>query len=637
MNFLTLDFESYYSKDYSLSKLTTEQYVRDERFEAIGVSVKRNDEPPVWFSGSHDQIRAWLQQWDIPSSFLLAHHTAFDGFILQHHFGLVPRFFLCTMSMAKPLHGQDIGVSLAALSERYTVGFKGKEVVAAIGKRRADFTPGELADYGRYCSNDVQLCYMLFQVLKRGFPAQELKVIDLFVRMFADPVLELDGPFLETHLAFVKARREALVGQLGAICGKADVMSNPRFAEVLRKLGVEPPMKISVFTKKPTFAFAKNDVAFKELLEHPSELVRTAVAVRLGLKTTIEETRTEALLGIAGRGTWPVYLNYYGANGTGRASGGDGVNPQNMHRGGALRKSVKAPAGHKIVAGDSSQIEARMVAYLAGQDDLVEDFRNGVDIYSSFASEVYGRQVDRKRVVMQANGDRFKPDEGPGFVGKTCILGLGYGMGAPKLQHTLKIGQGGISVDLSISHCRTAVQLYRNKYRKITKFWNAGEQALYAIWRGEEFRFGVGGLLRTSKEGIHLPNGMVIRYPGLTFLQGEGFVYAKNRREQAEWVKQNISGNWDANLLTRIYGGKVIENVVQALARIVVFDQMLEIARRLRVVLTVHDECVACVPQQHVDEALAFVTEAMEKPPGWAPSLPVACEVHVGGTYGEAK
>lgn len=635
MRLVTLDFETYYDKDYSLSKFTTEQYVRDPRFEVVLVAAKVNDLPPAYFSGTMEQTRAWLLNLGIEQAFLLCHHTAFDAFILTHHFGIKPKFYLDTMSMAKPLHGQTIGVSLDALSRHYTVGMKGDDVVNNIGKRRLDFTPAELVRYARYCMNDVQLTYMLFQILKRDIPKDEIKVIDLFVRMFVEPVLELDRPFLETHLATVRAKRAALIDRLGELGAKEDIMSNPKFAEMLRRLGVEPPTKISKTTGKPTFAFSKQDLEFKALLLHPDELVRTAVEVRLGLKSTIEETRTEAFLGISERGAWPVYLNYYGAH-TGRASGGDGVNPQNLHRGGALRKAVKAPPGHAIVAADSSQIEARMNAYLSGQDDLVEDFRGKVDIYSKFAGEVYGRPIDRKRKLLQANGQEYYPDFAEGFVGKTCILGLGFGMGPPKLQHTLRLGIGGPAIDLPIERCREIVELYRAKYRRIASFWSAGEKALYAITKGEEFTFGR-GLLKTSSAGIHLPNGMVIRYPGLTFVKGEGFVYAKNRREQAEWVRQNLSGQWDAELLTRIYGGKVIENVVQALARIVVFEQMLKIAPRYRVALTVHDEVVTCVPCELVGEAVTFVETTMSTPPVWAQTLPIACDIHSGGTYGDAK
>lgn len=630
MRLVTLDFETYYDRDYNLSKLTTEQYVRDPQFEVILVGAKVNDLPPAWFSGTHEQTRAWLQNLGIEQALLLAHHTAFDGLILNHHFGIKPKFYLDTMSMAKPFHGQTIGVSLDALSKYYTIGMKGDEVMNFLGLRRMEFSSENLERYAYYCKNDVQLTYMLFQILKKELPKDEIKIIDLFIRMFVDPHLELDGEFLAEHLAQVRQKRSDLLAKLGNLGGKDAVMSNPKFAELLRGLGVEPPTKISPRTGNPTFAFSKTDLAFKALLEHPNELVRTAVEVRLGLKSTIEETRTEALLGIAGRGPWPIYLNYYGAH-TGRASGGDGVNPQNLGRktkdkpdSGKLRAAVRAPKGCKLVASDSSQIEARVTAYLAGQHDLVEDFRKKADTYSKFAAHVYGRPI---------NKDDHPTER---FVGKTCVLGLGFGMGGKKLQHTLALGNTGPAVRLELGQCHDIVHTYRSLYSRIPWLWEQGDRALSAITRGEEFTFGR-DLLRTSGAGIHLPNGMVLRYPGLTWVPNEGFVYAKNRREQAEWVRQTLSGHWNAGLLTRIYGGKVIENVVQALARIIVFNQMLKIAQRCRVVLTVHDEVVACVPEKHVAEAVTFVTAVMSEAPAWAPTLPVACEVHSGETYGEVK
>ncbi len=630
MRLITLDFETFYDRDYSLSKLTTEAYVRDPRFEVILVGAKIDNQPPTWFSGTMQETKAWLDELNLQHAFLLAHHAHFDGFILAHHFGIKPRFYLDTLSMARPKHQSTVGGSLASLVHFYGLGEKGGELINALGKRRGDFDKDSLIRFGEYCVNDVELTLKLFNELKQDFPRGELKVIDLFVRMFTDPLVELDEDFLSGHLDEVRKSRAALADKLEQYGGKPIVMSNPKFAEFLRTLGVDPPMKISLRTGKPAYAFAKTDVGFQELLEHPHELVRTAAEVRLGLKTTIEETRTNALLGIARRGAWPIYLNYYGAH-TGRASGGDGVNPQNLgrpnpekHNSGALRRSVKAPPGHKIVAGDSSQIEARVNAYLAGQDDLVEDFRNKIDIYSKFASDIYQETVT-------------KADKAKRFVGKTCILGLGFGMGGPKLQRTLQIGNGGTPVNLALGQCHEIVHLYRQKYRRIAHLWTMGEKALYAISKGEELAFGRDGMLRTCKDGIHLPNGMMVRYPCLTFVKGEGFVYAKNRKERAEWVRQSLSGQWDANLLTRIYGGKVIENVVQALARIVVFDQMLAIAPTYRVVLTVHDEVVTCVPSEEVASAEEALRITMSTAPTWAPDLPVACEVHSGDTYGEAK
>lgn len=630
MRVVTLDFETFYSKDFSLSKITTEAYIRHKEFQVIGFGYKVNDEEPQWVTGSDDKIAMCLAALDLENSYLICHNMAFDGAILAWRYGLVPKYYIDTLSMARPITGQTVGGSLDKLVKKFALGEKGKEVIAAMGKRREDFTPADLAQYGEYCKNDVQLTWNLYHVLRQWNPPKEMYVQDLMLRMFTDPVLELDKDTLEQHLHNVQSKKAKLMDRIDNSIGRDALMSNPKFAEVLTKLGVTPPTKISLRTQKETYAFGKTDQDFKALLEHPNPAVQAVVAARLGIKSTLEETRTESFLGIAERGPLPILLNYWGAH-TGRASGGDKMNLQNLPRGGALRKSIRAPKGHKLVAVDSSQIEARVVAWLAGQADLVEDFRNGVDIYSKFASMVYGRPVDRKRKELDANGKEFNPDKVEGFVGKTCILGLGYGMGWEKFKGTLKIGAGGMSVDFDAEQAQNTVNIYRSKYAHIAQSWRTATSALARMTTGFETEFGVGIHLRCTPEGIHLPNHTMIRYPNLRFDPAE---------------KQYLyDGRYGP---VKIYGGKIVENVVQALAKIVVFDQMAKIDQHMRkldgangerykVVLTVHDEVVAVVPEHYSKTALDFMVKTMSTAPTWAPDLPVACEGDVGDSYGDAK
>lgn len=405
---ITIDFETYYDKEFSLSKITTEEYIRSEQFEVIGVAAKVDDQQTQWCTGSKEQIAKFLHGLDLPSHDVLAHHMAFDGAILAWQFGIRPKYYLDTLSMARPLTGLTVGGSLAALAKKFELGAKGTEVVNALGKRREDFSPQEIFAYGTYCMNDVNLTYELFKILKPHSTTKELYIIDLMLRMYIDPVLELDKEKLTHHLSNVQTKKEELMRRISDAIGKDDLMSNMKFADVLKKLGVEPPMKVSLRTNKMTYAFGKTDYEFKALLEHEDPRVQAVVSARLGIKSTLEETRTISFLGIADRGALPIMLNYYGAH-TGRASGGDKMNLQNLPRGGTLRKSIKAPEGHVVIAVDSAQIEARVVAWLAGQDDLVEDFRNGVDIYSKFASDVYERPIDKSI------------DKVERFVGKTCV------------------------------------------------------------------------------------------------------------------------------------------------------------------------------------------------------------------------
>jgi DNA polymerase I-like protein with 3'-5' exonuclease and polymerase domains len=612
---ITIDFETYYDKEFSLSKITTEEYIRSEQFEVIGVAAKVDDQQTQWCTGSKEQIAKFLHDLDLPSHDVLAHHMAFDGAILAWQFGIRPKYYLDTLSMARPLTGLTVGGSLAALAKKFELGAKGTEVVNALGKRREDFSPQEIFAYGTYCMNDVNLTYELFKILKPHSTTKELYIIDLMLRMYIDPVLELDKEKLTHHLSNVQTKKEELMRRISDAIGKDDLMSNMKFADVLKKLGVEPPMKVSLRTNKMAYAFGKTDYEFKALLEHEDPRVQAVVSARLGIKSTLEETRTISFLGIADRGALPIMLNYYGAH-TGRASGGDKMNLQNLPRGGTLRKSIKAPEGHVVIAVDSAQIEARVVAWLAGQDDLVEDFRNGVDIYSKFASDVYERPIDKS------------VDKVERFVGKTCILGLGYGMGKDKFKSTLKIGMAGVSVDLPLEDAERIVRLYRQKYERITSLWSDADKALPAIANGFDYEFGATIALRATPEGIRLPNDMLVRYPGL-HKTNEGFVYTTKRGS------------------IKIYGGKVVENVVQALARIVVFDQMAKIDQefrkrdsadtRFKVALTVHDEVVAVVPEDQAQRSLDFMIRVMSTPPQWAQGLPVACEGDFALTYGDCK
>lgn len=616
---VTLDFETYYDTEYSLSKMTTEQYIRDPRFEIIGVSYKIGDAAAKWVSlTSLEDYAKHLAP--LKDHFVICHHTAFDGAILGWRLGIHPKFLFDTLSMSRPENQMTVGGSLKALADKYTVGQKGTEVIRALGKHRSDFTADELHAYGQYCINDVELTYLLFQIFKSDLPVQELKIIDLMLRMFTKPTLTLDKPLLEEHLEEVQGKKEALMLLVEQQCGKDDLMSNQKFAEVLRRLGVEPPMKMSLRTQKETYAFGKGDAEFKRLLEHEDERVQAVVSARLGMKSTLEETRTQAFISIADRGPLPILLNYYGAH-TGRASGGDKINLQNLPRGGALRKAIRAKDGHMLVACDSSQIEARVVAWLAGQDDLVEDFANGEDIYSKFATMVYGYPVSKANKVER-------------HLGKTCILGLGYGMGKVKFRDTLRAGNPTVIIDEA--EAERIVSLYRNTYPYIRKLWNLGGNALPAIVAGQRYTFGRNQLLSTTDTGILLPNGMQVRYPSLMSVNGE-YVYARDPREAKNLAIMRQANMLDANKLNRIYAGKVIENVVQALARIVVFDQMVEINRKYPVVLTVHDEVVCSVPEEEAAEAKAFMEAEMSKAPDWAEGLPVACEAKAGKTYGDAK
>jgi hypothetical protein len=611
MNILTADFETFYSREYSLSKMTTEEYIRDPRFQVIGVSVKVNEEPPVWFSGTARETLDWLHGFDWENSALIAHNALFDAAILSWRCGIRPGRIIDTLSMSRAMFGVDVSHSLKALAERLSLPSKGDEVTRAIGKRRADFTEQEMHDYGEYCRLDVHLTHEAFRkMVIAGFPKNELKLIDLTLKMFADPVLELDVSHLQGHLLRTQREKEQMLADAG-ISDRKDLLSNLKFADLLRGLGVEPPMKTSPATGQPTYAFAKNDEDFQALAEHEDLKVQTLVSARLGTKSTLEETRTERFIAIGQRGRFPVPLRYYAAH-TGRWGGTDKINMQNLPSRGPnakqLKKAIRAPEGYMLVDCDSSQIEARVLAWLAEQEDLVAAFARGEDVYKIMASKIYG--VDAAAV-----------DKGQRQVGKTVILGAGYGVGHNKLQLFLKT-QAGVDVDLD--EAKRIIDIYRDSNHRISGLWKSAQRCIEAMERGDVLRFGRSGVLDVDPQApaIILPNGLPILYDGLFAEQGEkGYEYQYKTRRGPK----------------RLYGGACVENVTQALARIVVGEQMLKIAKRYRVVLTVHDSVVSCVPEAEVDEAREYIETCMRWTPDWAEGLPVNCESGVGISYGDCE
>ena len=597
MNIITLDFETYYSREFSLTKVTTEEYVRSDLFETIGVAVKENDNDAVWFSGTHDEISDFLNGFDWTNSFALAHNAMFDAAILTWRFGIKPMAWLDTLSMARSTDGLEAGNSLAKLVGRYNLGAKGTEVLDALDKRRADFSSHDLAAYGKYCINDVDLTYKLFHILVQRFSLSELQLISLTIKMFSEPVLQLDTPLLEQHLMQVQARKEKLLAQ--CVANKETLMSNPKLAELLIKMGVEPPMKISPANGKDTYAFAKNDEEFKALAEHPDERVQAIVAARLGTKSTLEETRTLRFIGISMRGRMPVPLRYYAAH-TGRWGGDDKLNLQNLPRKSLLKDSIIAPKGHVLIDADSSQIEARIVAWLSGQNDLVNAFERKEDVYKIMASAIYGKA----ETEIKAN-ERF--------VGKTTILGAGYGMGHTKFGIQLKT----FGVEIADEEASRIIAVYRQTYPHIPKLWKEANNSLEALRQNKTTAIGrQPQALSVTESGFLLPSGLYLNYKDLQEVE-DGYTYASRRGR------------------IKIYGGKVVENVCQALARCVIGEQMLKIAQRYKVALTVHDAVMAVVKEEEKDEAVAYIQECMTWRPSWALTLPLACEIGVGKSYGE--
>ena len=601
---VTLDFETYYSREYSLSKLTYSEYIHDPRFEVIGVSAKIGDAAAKSCFGSESEIKLFLRTLGLENKTVICHNAQFDGAILEWHYGIKPDRYFCTMMAARALVRPFTprgSVSLAKVADYFGIGVKGTAVHNAINMRKMDFTPAQLDAYKEYCELDVNLTHAVYLLTHPDLPEREHMLIDATIKKFTRPKFVLDKEILQEQLDEHRAQKAELLETIG-LTDRKMLMSNAKFADALISLGVTPPTKISPTTGKEAFAFAKTDKAMKDLLDHPDPMVSGLVAARLGHKSTIVETRLQRLLDIANRadGKLPIALLYYGAH-TGRFSGTQKLNPQNFTY--PIRKALKAPYGHKVFAVDASQIECRITACLAGQWDLVQQFRDDLDPYSIFATKLYGYKVTN---CEETYAERF--------VGKTCLLGLQYGVGHAKFFSMMDLND---KVEMTEAEAKRIVRMYRDTYNKIPQLWRKMNTAIECMATGSRFDIGPA---YTTKEAIVLPNGMKINYPNLA---------------------QDANGDWHYDSprgSTKLYGAKALENLVQALAQIIVGDAEIRLMKRgLRAALQVHDELVYIAPEKYSDTICKALEVAMTAKVEWMPELPVACEVGYGDSYYDAK
>lgn len=614
MDILTIDMETFYDSDFSLSKMQTDAYILDPRFEVIGVCVAKNDEDPVWYTGTRDEITWWLVgNYDWANSAVRCHNTLFDGFILTQYFGIKPKLWMDTLAQGRMLLPYLTSHSLANLAKHFGFPDKGTEVIKAMGKRREDFNPVELSAYGDYCKHDTWLCRELGRKMDPFTPALEMKLIDMTVRMFTEPVLVGDKAEMVRLYDNEVKRKEELLAL--ATTDRETIMSNDKFAVKLEELGVVPPRKISATTGKETYAFAKSDKEFTDLLEHDDSEVQALVAARIGVKTTIAETRALKFCEMTARGPLPVALAFWGAKTTGRYAGTNGCNWQNLPARGpsaGLRKALLAPPGHKVVVGDSSNIELRTVMALAGQWDVVEKLRNGVDLYCDFASKLFGRTIT-------------KADKAERQLGKVAMLSLQYGAGAVRFQEMVRIASRNDPNLKPIDQNRAyqIVDLYRSVHDKVVELW---DRCMYVILPDiangcSLINVDVNGWFITQNDGFGRPGEPGVMYHDLRY-----------EPRSKEWTYQM------GKQRVRIFGPKVVENLSQHAAMRIVMWQTARINERYPVKLSVHDEAVAVVRDEAVEEAQAYMEECLAMAPKWCRGfIPVACETGVGPSYGSAK
>ena len=645
---LVIDFETRWDrKDYTLSKMTTEQYIRDPRFKAFGCCIKTYDVPgTVWVS--HKDLVDTFNIIDWSTTAVLAHNAQFDVAILSYVYGHQPCFIFDSLSMARALRGVEVGNSLAKLANEFGLPPKGQAVHSTDGLE--ELTHEIEFELAEYCKHDTFLCEEVFKRLIKDYPAKELRLIDLTLKMFTNPVLELDQEMLREALVEESTKRTELLNRLGI--EEATLASNDKFASVLSGMGIAPPKKISKTTGKEALALAKNDAHFQALLNSDNEDVALLCEARLAVKSTLERTRAQRFLDISERGRLPVPLNYYGAH-TGRwsASKGSGLNLQNLKRGSFLRKSIQAPAGYSLVVCDLAQIEPRVLAWMCDYTDLLEIFASGKDAYAQFGAQMFG--------IPGLSKDSH-PDLRQSA--KSALLGCGYGLGwasfaaqlltgflgAPPTRYdkafAKQLGVGAEFVNEFISyqpylermkdiphtctepeltvHCVSAKKIidkYRDAAQPVKTFWEMCDALIKrSLVEGKPYTH---KCLTFEKERIVLPSGLALRYPQLSGVADE--------KGRIQWTYGDDK--------KKLYGGKLTENIVQAVARCVMTDGMLRIQKQYPCVLTVHDEVVALVPESEADDAENWVLAQMTMVPKYMPGIPLGAEAGHAKRYGDAK
>jgi len=623
MQTIVLDSETYYDNDFSLRKMTPVEYIKDPRFEVIGCAVKEGNSPAIWMTDH--ELREYLKT--LPEKVIIVTHNAlFDMCILAWTYDYIPHLMADTLGMARAWLGYRLkSLALSSVALHLGVGAKGNTVHKVAGMNlEAIKQAGFYEEYAAYSVNDAELCYEIYRkLIFSGFPVKEIAVMDTVLRCAIQPKFVLDQTLLAEHLHYTITSKDALMQQCG-MQSRDDLLSNEKFARALESLGVDPPMKTSLITGKETYAFAKTDPDFIDLEDHLDPRVQALVSARLGIKSTLEETRTERLISIS-RLTWqgnqtglmPMPLRYSGAH-THRLSGEWKINMQNLPARGnnKIRSAIKAPAGHKVMAVDSSQIEARIAAWFSGQYDMLEAFRNGEDIYSSFASDVFGYAVNKKDHKVER------------FIGKTAVLGLQYGLGWEKFQKTVAMqskAQVGQEIILTDEQATNVVSTYRKRYKQIPRAWNTLTNNIQTmVYKNTLIN---SGPITFEHEKIKLPSGLYLHYHDLEN-KNEGWVFTFGGKPKY------------------LYGGKLLENITQALARIVVMDCAVRIRQRIKALnydkwiwlnLQVHDELVYIVPDEFVHIMEVLLLEEMRRPPEWGKNIPLDAECGIGESYGDAK
>lgn len=606
MRNLFLDTETYYDTKigYDLKSISVTEYIRSPLFKLQGFAYAFDNSPAAWVSGK--DAPGWFASQDWSDICLIHHNSKFDGAVLAWRFGVKAARNFDTVALAKAVLGENVsGYHLKGLAEY--LGLESKGELKWDGVR--DLTPQQEEEMALYCKTDTNICRGIYEKLIGQFPQSQLSAMDWTIRAFIESKLVLDMDVLKRGVENEKKRREDIIQASGV--EKGVLASNKQFAELLEARGYAVPTKISGRTGKSIPAFARTDEGLSQLATSAPDLY----SARIASKANLLETRGESLLAVAKTGPFPFDVGFSGAVQTHRYSGGSGAggNPQNFTRKSFLREAVCAPEGYELVVGDFAAVELRILAFLAKEPCLINKLINDEDVYCDFASMLYGRPITE--------------DDPERAFGKEAILGLGYNMGADKFQQRVKTV---LKQELSDDEAWRIVKLYRDTYFNVPKLWAACSSLIPLIAEGRISCLYFAPFLKVRKGAIILPSGLAIQYPNLRPITVQG-----RRGPQIEWVYDKFKKKYESETV-KLYGGKVVENICQALAGELTKEAIERTEKAgLSCVGQIHDEVLAI--SRAPETGTSILRLAMEQSPSWMPNLRLKSEVGYAKNWNQAK
>lgn len=687
MNVLTVDFETYYDREYSLSKMTMIEYIMDGRFQPIMMSYSINDELIKNVIG-YPKIKEVLDGIDWDNTVLNAQNTAFDATIIRARFGHTARYYTDTMAMARVTAAHVFeGASLGAIAKvlqanGVPVPPKGKEVQSALGMHlynayqgtpylalKATTGPNEiqrgnelLMGYVEYCNNDVHLAREAFKYFTKMITPDEMQYGDMILKCYIEPSLYLDLPIIEEEIQRIHERDEKRArdvankyfngnqAELRSVC-----RSVPKFTEFLQGLGGKLeheidedadyafiiPSKYSEKKGRVEPCYSKTFPAVIEMCDRMDE-IGDIFRTKLAMSSSIELSRAERFRAIAKIGCgFGMPYTVSGAH-THRLGGSGGLNVQNLSSGrkegqsNALKRSISAPPGHQVVVFDSSQVELRTGSYIAGDNVTLKMFLEGRDPYSEQASLIYGGDPFEIKKLAKSGVEPYAIIQRP--AGKASLLSNIYGTGAVGFMNYAKL----MGVDMTLEEAQHIVKVYRETHPEVVATWNACEVALRNMIAGASGYFGGPDGKLFYYDGSRMNHG--VRMPGIRLPDGNWLNYHCLSMREREYPDGSTKMNYAYRGLKEgriqwifTYAARIFENCNQALAFAVMKYQALLINQRYKIVLNTHDEWGIVVKDDEVEQAKEYMQWCMRQVPEWAKGLPVDCEGDAAVHYGDCK